>query len=219
MPAMTEYDHVVFDWNGTVIDDVQLALNSVNALREDLNLNSISLADYRKKFRFPISAFYADLGFDFGKVPFETLIARYLERFDHAVAECSLCLDFTEVTDSLTAAGVGISVLSASQQQILSRTAQSHGISERLDHLIGLDDTHARDKLGRARELVEQLKTRTNARVLMVGDTDHDHEVAQHCGWDFVAVTTGHQSHERLSQLGVPVIAQLGALPSLLAKA
>ncbi|MEO5725669.1 MAG: HAD family hydrolase, partial [Byssovorax sp.] len=49
--------HVVFDWNGTLIDDCALAVATVNALRAERGMTEITREDYRRSFRFPISAF------------------------------------------------------------------------------------------------------------------------------------------------------------------
>ncbi|SNR86607.1 HAD family hydrolase [Puniceibacterium sediminis] len=200
-----DYSHVVFDWNGTIIDDVALAVASVNAVRVDLGFEEISLPTYRNKFRFPIRAFYADLGFDFAVNEFEVLVLSYLHHFDARVLECGLCPGVQSLITGLHANGTRIAVLSASQQDTLHRTARCNGIEGQIDILFGLEDGAASGKLMRARDLDRQFIQSPGDRVLMIGDTDHDAEVAQDRGWDFLAVSTGHQNADHLRRLNVPV--------------
>lgn len=206
---LTRYRYIVFDWNGTAIDDVELALSCVNRMRCDLGLQPVDIEAYLGKFRFPIYDFYGDLGFDFEQSPFEMLIDRYLSDFNERIAECALCSGFLNFATQARTDGVILSVLSASHQDILIETAKRHGIDKLLEHLVGLDDTAASGKLTRARELDERLERNLNEPVLMIGDTDHDFDVSQACGWDFLAVASGHQSRSRLERLGVPVIDSL----------
>jgi phosphoglycolate phosphatase len=200
-----QYSHVVFDWNGTIVDDVMLALRSVNKVRSDIGLGAVSLATYRDVFRFPISEFYTSLGFDFARTPFADLITRYLSYFDAEIEDCPLSCGFHDLTHGLRQQGTRISVLSASHQDTLARAARSHALEPLIDNLFGLDDSIASGKISRARELDRRLDRHASSRVLMVGDTDHDYDVACDRGWDFVAVACGHQSSSRLVKLGAPV--------------
>lgn len=203
------YSHVVFDWNGTIVDDVALAVESVNAVRANLDLPDVTLAAYRSKFRFPIRDFYADLGFDLDRHGFEHLVAAYLERFDAGIAECEFCPGVHALVSSLHDNGTRIAVLSASHQETLQRTASRNGIQDRIDLLFGLQDSAANGKVERARDLDRHLRRSVGDRVLMIGDTDHDAAVARDRGWDFLAVATGHQDIARLSGLGSSVCATL----------
>lgn len=200
-----DYFHVVFDWNGTVIDDVGLAVTSINAIRTPLGLAEVTLEDYRRYFRFPIREFYADLGFDFTRRNFSALVTDYLAQFDTKACSCKLCPGVLSLVTALYAQGTRISILSACHQDTLQRMAQRNGIGTYIDYLFGLENNDATGKLDRARDL-DQLLARTTAdRVLMIGDTDHDAQVARDRNWDFLAVATGHQSADRLQALGVPV--------------
>lgn len=204
--------HIVFDWNGTVIDDVQLALLCVNNLRVDFGFQPITIDEYRAMFRFPIRDFYQDIGFDFDKTPFEALMKTYLSYFDVAIENCELCPGFLHLASLIRRNGRELSVLSASHQDILTAKAKQHQIDNLLHCLFGLKNNSAYGKLERAQELDKFLVRNPGERVLMIGDTDHDHEVAVACGWDFIAVASGHQSRVRLERLGTPVVDHLNEI-------
>jgi phosphoglycolate phosphatase len=76
------------------------------------------------------------------------------------------------------------------------------GISGYFEQTPGFDNIQAYSKEGIAKEWME---ANPSARVLLIGDTDHDCEVAGSTGMDCMLVATGHQSLERLSECGVPV--------------
>lgn len=203
------YSHVVFDWNGTVIDDLDLAVQSLNRVRSAVGLADIEHSTYRHLFRFPIADFYRDLGFDFTSKPFNLLVADYLHHFDAEVADCTVCEGFHKLAQVLRERGSRLAILSASHQDTLERTAQRLRITEIVDHIFGLDDNDAASKITRARELDQRMEREPGTRVLMIGDTDHDYAVAIDRDWDFVAVANGHQSRVRLEALGVPVFNQM----------
>ena len=69
-----KYEHIIWDFNGTLLDDVWTGIVSVNKLLEDRGLPKIaSVEDYRRVFRFPIIEYYRSLGFDFDKEPYEVI--------------------------------------------------------------------------------------------------------------------------------------------------
>lgn len=77
-----KYTHVVWDFNGTVLDDVEAGIRAVNDLLVARGLPCIADADaYRRVFRFPIKSYYEALGFDFKKETYEALAPQWVERY------------------------------------------------------------------------------------------------------------------------------------------
>jgi len=77
------YTDIIWDFNGTIIDDVEAGITSVNKLLFDRGLPVIQDKEsYRRLFRFPIIEYYRSLGFDFNAEPYEVLaplwVAEYL---------------------------------------------------------------------------------------------------------------------------------------------
>ena len=52
---------IIFDWNGTLIDDVWLNLNAINGVLEKRGIKPITTEYYRENFQFPVSVFYKEL--------------------------------------------------------------------------------------------------------------------------------------------------------------
>ena len=53
--------HIIFDWNGTLIDDAWIFVDILNALLKKRNLDQIGLMEYQEMFCFPISNFYQNV--------------------------------------------------------------------------------------------------------------------------------------------------------------
>ena len=65
------YKHIIWDWNGTLLDDRWLCVEGINQALVKRDLPPISEGRYRKIFTFPVKEYYKKLGFDFDKEPFE----------------------------------------------------------------------------------------------------------------------------------------------------
>ena len=63
--------HVIWDWNGTLVNDTHLAVEAACVLLEEHNLPLIDIAHYKEYFRFPVRDYYKLMGFDLEKVSFE----------------------------------------------------------------------------------------------------------------------------------------------------
>lgn len=207
----TGVEHVVFDWNGTLIDDIDLAVVAVNRCGEHYGVAPITADQYRARFDFPIAGFYAALGFDLDSVPFPIIVQRYLEHFDAHVAECPLQPYVIEFLDAARRAGIGVSILSASHCDVLVQTLKAKGLYDRFEHVVGLNHNQATSKTAEALMLQKTLGTPAS-RTLFVGDTLHDFDVACSAGWSPVLVSTGHQDSERLRLSGAPLFRNLGEL-------
>ena len=68
---MKKFKHIIWDWNGTLLNDAWVFVGVMNSLLKSRNLGQINLRDYRKYFGFPVIEYYKHLGFDFSKESFE----------------------------------------------------------------------------------------------------------------------------------------------------
>ena len=77
-----KYTDIIWDFNGTILDDVDAGIVSVNKLLSDRGLPTIeSKEEYRKVFRFPIIEYYRALGFDFEREPYEVLAPLWVSEY------------------------------------------------------------------------------------------------------------------------------------------
>ena len=209
------YDHVIWDWNGTLFDDIALVVDVANLMLERRALPTIDYARYREIFGFPVRGYYERVGFDLEREPFELLAAEFIDEYRARWRDHRLRDDALPVTDALTARGLTQSVLSASEQRLLEAMTAHFSVDRRMSALVGIDDHHAAGKLDHGRAHIEALPT-PRGRVLVVGDTEHDHEVATAMGVDCVLIEDGHAPRERLMATGVPTVPSLTALLDVL---
>ena len=188
---------VIWDWNGTLLDDLQLCLRLLNELLEESGCpNRYDLEGYREIFGFPVVDYYRRAGLDLEKRSFESLAADYVARYDPASFSCSLCPGAADALAALKSAGVRQVILSASE-------------------LLGQTDYYAHGKLAVGKAWMAR-QDFDPAQAVLVGDTLHDAEVAAGLGTKCVLCAAGHQSRARLLTAGVPVIGTLEELPALL---
>ena len=72
---MNKYKHIIWDWNGTLINDVWLAVEIMNSILASRNIPLISHEKHKEMFDFPIKNYYQKLGIDFNKELFENALA------------------------------------------------------------------------------------------------------------------------------------------------
>lgn len=193
------YDHVIWDWNGTLVDDVHLAVEAINVLLVEHDLPPTNISRYREMFGFPIRQYYLDLGFDFARKSFEELCERFVEEYDHRLAPTAQVFSgrrqlLTEIKCTKTQ-----SILSAAAQWHLEIATQHLGVRHHFHHIYGVADHLGSSKIGRGRELLEAT-TIEAARTILIGDTCHDLEVAKELGLACVLIADGHQSFARLAE-------------------
>ena len=69
--------------------------------------------------------------------------------------------------------------------------------------MLGLGDIYANSKVDIGKAWIKKVKP---DRALLLGDTEHDYDVAQAIGADCVLIEGGHQPREKLEKCGVKVI-------------
>jgi phosphoglycolate phosphatase len=210
------YKHVIWDWNGTLLDDTWLCVDVLNGLLARRGRAAITVADYRENFGFPVIHFYEYLGFDTDVDSFDQVSREFIGDYESRwFQECRLHRDVDRVLTKLTQCGLTHSVLSAAKQEALESGIRHYGIREHFTGLAGTDNIYAQGKIGRGKQWIQQLPWRPE-EVLMVGDTLHDYEVAQAIGTDCILLSHGHHTAERLAATGARLAPSLSALLDLL---
>ena len=206
------YQHIIWDWNGTLLNDTRLCVEVLNALLAERGRAAIGPDEYRKQFGFPIIHFYDYLGFDVDVDSFESVSRAFIDAYEARwLTECSLHPDAEAVLQALSAGGLSHSILSAAEQCTLERGVAHYGIGSHFKGVIGTDNIHALGKVERGRAWMAQLEWPPEA-VVLVGDTLHDLEVAEAIGCDCVLMTHGHHCPTRLGDSGAPLAHSLREL-------
>ena len=205
---LTKYDHIIWDWNGTLMDDAWLCSQIMNGMLSRRGLDVMTPEHYAEIFDFPVAEYYQRAGWDFSRIPFETLSDEFIEEYTRRTTECPLRTGTEAALVRAAQAGLSQSVLSAAKQSLVEELVAHYGLTDQFESVNGIADHHAAGKVEMARRWLSE-SGREPGRMLMVGDTSHDYEVAQALGVDCVLVYSGHHARKRLEATGVPVVDRL----------
>lgn len=208
---MDSVKHIIWDWNGTLLDDAWLCVEIINTMLAQRSLPSLTHDTYERIFDFPVIDYYRKVGFDYSVEPFEKLSDEFIENYNRRVHECPLRAGAYETLAAGQAHGITQSILSAMKQETLAALVEHYGVRGYFTDIIGLADHHAAGKLELAQQWITA-QTLPREKILLVGDTVHDYEVAQVLGVACVQIPSGHHSRARLAACGVPILESLAAL-------
>ena len=196
--------HIIWDFNGTLLCDAQLSVDTDNAVFDRLGLPRITLEDYRRNMTMPVCDFYLALGVDYAVHPYELISRLWLDIFNANAVDAGLVPGVLPVVDTLLRAGCTQSVLSASYEPSLRSQCDALGLTARMAAIDGLEDESARRKTDIGRRQLQRLGL--DPRVtLLVGDMVADAQLASELGVGCVLVSWGHNDLPRLLATGLPV--------------
>lgn len=208
-----KFSTIIWDWNGTLLDDLHLSVRIINQLLAKRALPALSTERYREVFTFPVKDYYRRIGFDFESEPFEIPAREFIDIYNRDVPDCGLQNGATDVLQILQSKNVRQLILSAMEQEPLIENVKQNDIFPFFEMIRGLDNHYAASKIDNGKQLLEDVAV-SPEKVLLIGDTIHDFEVAEAIGCHCLLVANGHQSHERLSETGCEVLDSLSEIPA-----
>ena len=195
---------VIWDWNGTLLDDARYSMGVMNGILAERNMPLIdSVEAYYRAFDFPIRKYYANVGFA-DEESFAEVSVAWMNAYMAGESACGLRETAAEAMDLLKANGVRQVVVSASEIGNLRKQIDRLGLTGRFDDLRGLNHIYATSKTDVARKWLTDSGERVQ-NVLFIGDTTHDFEVASALGCRCVLVSGGHQARAALETCGCAV--------------
>ena len=206
--------HVIWDWNGTLFDDLELCLAIINPMLQRRALNTVSRENYLEVFNFPVKDYYLEIGFDFKKESFESISTEFITAYEKGRVDCQLMDHARETLETIHKTGRTQSILSASKSSYLKQAVVDHGIEKYFNAIVGLDNHHAAGKAALARSYTKTAGHNLD-RVVLIGDTNHDAEIAKTIGFEYILIPNGHQNRKRLEKVGGLLINSLADLKIL----
>ncbi|MEI6888572.1 MAG: HAD family hydrolase [Bacteroidales bacterium] len=213
LQKLNSYKHIIWDWNGTLLNDAWLCVEVMNGMLEKRGLPKVSLDFYRSVFTFPVRVYYEKLGYDFDKEPFAEVGMEFMVLYNQRMKECTLHQEVTAVLEAFKQKAYGQSILSAREQNELIAETILMGVNHYFTRVYGLDDHYAHGKTDVGLRLIADLGLPAHD-YLFIGDTLHDAEVATEIGIDCILIPNGHHTTERLMSCGFPVMPGLNNLIS-----
>lgn len=213
MIELKKYKHVIWDWNGTLFNDVELCSDIMNNLLRSRGLKTVTVEEYKNVFTFPVKKYYEILGHDVSDANWEIISHEFINEYETRKHESDLYPQAEQVIKLINEMRISQSVLSAYSQHTLEELIEHFNLTNYFIRLIGLNNIYAASKIENGIKWMKELG-HNKGDVLLIGDTVHDFEVADEIGADSLLITEGHQAKKSLLECGVPVIDSLSELLS-----
>ena len=197
------YTRILWDFNGTLMDDLALCIDSVNLLLTRRGMPTVDVDSYREAFCFPVENYYARVGLPSEGEDFVQVAHEWVDAYRSGEDTVRVREGVLDLLIKLKEAGIPQGVLSATQANMLKGQVEQLGLTPYFDLLLGREDIYARDKSSIA---VAYRNAHPHDQILMIGDTLHDYETARAGGFDCILVEGGHQSRRTLETAGCPVM-------------
>ena len=210
---LTAQTTIIWDWNGTLLNDLDICLESINEMLEYRGMQSLSREAYCEVFTFPVIDYYRQVGFDFDKEEWQTVAMDFMNRYFGKLTRSNLFPEAQAVLEFFGQCGYRQVILSAMEQDALTASVIERGIGRYFQQIVGIDNHYAAGKSGNGRAMfIDHALSGDNT--WFIGDTLHDADIARELGCRCLLIANGHQDKKRLEQAGVPVLTSLTELKS-----
>lgn len=207
-----KYSCIIWDWNGTLLDDTGICMDCVNDMLRSREMELIDLERYRSYVDIPIIRFYEHI-FDLKKVPFDTIVREFTQSYIRYENRVKLMQGAVSALDSVCRAGIPQIILSAANTAEINRLLSRFGLEKYFIAVLGASDFRAESKTERAEAF---FGSNDNGRKLVIGDTTHDWETAEALKGECILFSGGHQNRKALEKTGAPIIDSLDELSDII---
>ena len=208
---LKKYQHLIWDWNGTLLDDAWLCREIMNLQLRRRGLAELSAEKYEEIFDFPVEKYYRAVGFDWSRETFQEAGTEFILEYEKRKKECSLQSGGQDLLREISEGGWSQAVLSAYSHHSLDEFLGHFGVRKHFRSIAGSRDHYAAGKVEHGLKMLEDLHV-SPRETLLIGDTTHDAEVAKAMGVDCVLVPCGHNSPARLQACKVVLVETLAAI-------
>jgi phosphoglycolate phosphatase-like HAD superfamily hydrolase len=209
-------EHLVWDWNGTLLDDLELVVSATNAVFASLGGRSVTTEEHRLHFRRPVADFYAAvLGRAVDADEFDRLDAIFHDAYRAGLTTCALAHDAAEAMRSWPGTQ---SLLSMWFHEDLVPAVAAFGLDGRFSRVDGV--LLGTDRAYKSAHLANHLESMgiDGGTVVLIGDSIDDADAAESVGAAAVLYTGGFTHRDRLYASGRPVAESLAEAVELAAK-
>ena len=190
---------LIWDFNGTIIDDVDYCIEIENTMLRERNMDFISTYEqYRRDFCFPVIDYYYKIGYTFEEESYADISVEFNDMYNAGFDTLKLMDGFEELIQEAKQAGYENVILSATHEDFLKEQCHRLGIDHLFDEILGIDNNLGGSKIDMALRWMETADVHPDD-CRYIGDTLHDMETALALGiQNFTLIACGHQSYDVL---------------------
>lgn len=199
--------HLIWDWNGTLLDDLHVVVDAVNAsLRTIDAVVQIDADGYRDHYRRPVRGFYdAMLDRAVTDAEWERINTRFHEVYLELLPGAGPAADAHDAVAYARSRGASQSILSMWTHEQLVPTVAGHGLDAAMVAVRGAVAAEGESKVELLRHHLDELGLDPQQRIVLIGDTFDDAVAAQEVGAAAVFYDGGSHHRHHLEATGVPV--------------
>lgn len=192
--------NIIFDWSGTLVDDLPAVLKATNYVLAQADREEMSLEQFRSEFCLPFTIFYDR---HTPHIPLPQLEEWFHSRFrevQDSVCELPHAREFLEFC---RARKLRSFLLSTVHKDHFAVQAGITGFAEYLEKPY----INVWDKRKKIHEIIEENQLKPD-ETLFIGDMQHDIETARHGGIHSCAVLTGYNTLDQLRAAGPDLVVE-----------
>ena len=187
-----KYRSLLFDWSGTLVDDLPPTLHATNAVLGEYDVPAMSREEFRLRFRLPYPEFYEEV---LPGVPIADLEDTFRTSFRQSPQGVTVLPHAREMLSWCREQKIRCFVLSSMDVGLFTQQAHDFGLHDHFEAIYaGVIDK--RDRIG---EILSNHNLCVD-QTAFVGDMVHDIHTASHGGIASVAVATGYDPVDQLTQ-------------------
>jgi phosphoglycolate phosphatase len=212
---MKDINTIIWDWNGTLLNDIGICIEAINTMLERRNHPTISRPEYLEIFTFPVKDYYVKAGFDFTIESFDDIAIEFMDLYFQKLKYALVFPGAFKVLNTLKQNNFYQIMISAMEHDSLVKSVKEKEFYQYFDFIAGINDHFAGGKIENARNTVRKLNIDPE-RTLLIGDTIHDYEVAGELRIQCVLISHGHQSASLLERLDCTIVNGIEEIPGFL---
>ena len=212
---MLRYKNIVWDWNGTIVNDAWVFVDIMNGILAQKGLPLITLKRYRQNFCFPIQDYWHSLGFRFTQKSFDKLNSNFITEYKKVMFFPKLHDGIIPLLKRIHNQGLQQFILSASEASLLRKSVVHYKINDVFTDVLGVNNLNAEGKIKQGEFLFKKYNLKPH-ETLVIGDTEYDHEVAKYLNCSILLISHGHINHGRLQKTCSRVVSSIIELESFL---
>ena len=188
-----QFDLLIFDWDGTLMDSAGVIVDSIQRACEDIGLPTPSERASRQIIGLGLVQALQALLPGLPADDYPRLVERYRHHYFGRDEQIPLFEGVASGLRELREQGFQLAVATGKSHAGLSRALASSGLGARFSATRCADQTHSKPHPAMVLELMDELGAEP-ARSLVIGDTSHDLLMASNAGVASLGVTYG--AHE-----------------------
>jgi phosphoglycolate phosphatase len=207
-----QFDLIVFDWDGTLMDSTAAIVRSIQSAARDLGLDQPSDAAASHVIGLGLTDALMTAMPALDQALYPKMAERYRYHYLSRDHELTLFDGAREMLEDLSQQGYFLAVATGKSRVGLNRVLHGTGLLSLFDATRCADETFSKPHPAMLQELTRELG-QDMARTVMIGDTTHDVQMAINAGAQAIAVEYG--AHPPADLTALAPLAQVRSLAEL----